>query len=435
MLKKVSWLLVLIMVFSIVLTGCGGGGSDTAPAPSKDQSKDTAEKEQPKEPVKIGTLYPMSGSMALLGEESFRGAELARLVRNEQGGLWGRPIDFVKADAPDANAAQAEADRLITKEGMELILGSFSSSLSFAASEVAERNGVSYWELGAISDPITERGFQYLFRTNPTAATFAKVEVKFINEVVAPKLGVNPGDLKIAIAHEDSLYGSTVAGYIEEYAKEGGLSVGLVQPYNSKAVDLSSVIMGLKKYDPDVVLAISYITDAILFWRQAKEYDFSPKAFIGTGGGHTMKDFQDALGSDVNGIFNVDFTQYAVNRDFTPGMDEFIELYKKTYGEEPRSGHSVANYMGAMVLFDVLEKAGSMDPDAIRKEALAYEKELGTTPTGWGVKFNPETGQNELGEPFVLQWTEDGLVTVWPEGAAVKELTFPMPTWQERAKE
>ena len=57
--------------------------------------------------IKIGALFPLSGPMALLGEEQFRGVEIAREMVNEKGGVLGGQIVYAKADAPDATAATA----------------------------------------------------------------------------------------------------------------------------------------------------------------------------------------------------------------------------------------------------------------------------------------------------------------------------------------
>ncbi|BCJ85580.1 ABC transporter substrate-binding protein [Effusibacillus dendaii] len=383
--------------------------------------------------MQIGALFPLSGAAALLGDESFRGVELAVKLRNKNGGVaGGKQVELVKTDAPDANAAQAEANRLITQKGLTLILGSYSSAISFAATEVTERNGVLFWEMGAISDPITERGYKYVFRTNPAASDFAKVQIQYIKEVVAPKLGKSPTDVRIGIVHEDSLYGTTVADFIRKMTNEEKMQLVTAQPYNMKSVDLSSVVLNVKQAKPDVLIAVSYLNDAILFWRQAKELGLDVPVFIGTGGGHTMSDLQKALGKDANGIIDVDFPQYEINKTYTPGLDQFVKLYKETYNEEPRSGHSLANFMGTNVLLDLIDKVGGIDPDKIKKVALDYKLEPGKSATGWGVDFDPVKGQNKLGKPYVHQWIDGKLVTVWPKGAAVQEAQLPMPKWSER---
>lgn len=415
--KLASGKLLMLMAISLLIVfiaGCSGG-----------------QKTKEAEEWRIGALYPFTGNLALLGTESFRGLELATMVKNEQGGILGKKIVLVKGDATDTNASKAEAERLINNEKVKSILGTYSSSLAYTASEVAERNGVTYFELGAIADNITQRNFKYTFRTCPNASSFGVLASKFMIEAVAPKLGVDPKSLKVALAHEDSLYGTAVMAAAEEYLKNNGITPLAKIPYSSSTTDLSSVILKLKQLQPDILIVTSYANDAILFWRQAKELDLNVKAMIGTGGGHALQDFVKGVGGEnAEGILNVDFPQFAVNKSITPGLDEYIQLYEKTYGHKPNSGHSTANYVGAMAFFDVLEKAGSLDPEAIRKAAMAYEQEVNKSINSWGVKFD-QTGQNIKALPQMFQWDKEKLVTVWPKEAAVRDYTV-MKTWAER---
>jgi branched-chain amino acid transport system substrate-binding protein len=378
-------------------------------------------------PIRIGALYPITGSLALLGEESWRGAEIARQFRNQKGGVAGRQIEFLRADVPDVNAAKSEAERLISRESMKVLIGTYSSSLSLAASEVAARAGITYFELGGISDQITERGYRTIFRTCPKAQLFSKSQMRFIRDWVAPQIQKKPADVRVSLVHEDSAYGSSIARNLEAEAKAAGLPLASVIPYDSKAIDLSSVILRLKNDKPDVVVGVSYANDAILLGRQAKELGLDIKAFVGTGGGHSLSGFAEALGAGSDGVFNVDFTQYEVNTKFTPGLPEFVEAYKKTFNSPPRSGHSLTNFMGATALFDILEKTGGdLDAAKFRTAALAFEAKPGTTATGWGVKF-AENGQNNLAETFLMQWRDKKLITVWPDGPAVAKPSLVKP--------
>lgn len=371
------------------------------------------------ETLEIGALYPISGGLALLGEESWRGAEIARLQRNKAGGIAGMEVVFAQGDASTVSAARSEAERLIEQKKVPAIIGTYSSSRCMAASEVAARKGIPYFELGAIANAITDRGYDTIWRTNPTAADFSKAQVDFISQWYAPKLGKKPSEIRVSIAHEDSDYGTSVADSFSELAEEAGMKIASIEPYAANTNDLSSVIFRLRKADPDLVVAVSYANDAILLARQA--YELKLKApIMGTGGGHSLQSFAEALGEEADGVFNVDFTQYAINLDFTPGLNAFYALYKKTFNEEPRSGHSLANYMGANVVFDLIEKTGgSLDPETIRKAAMKLDISPGSTATGWGVKFN-ENGQNTAAAPLVTQWQEGMLVTVWPKAAALR---------------
>ena len=403
---KKNWLLILGLCISLILAGCSGSSSESA------------------DEIKIGTVFPVTGNLALLGSESYRGVELAVKEANENGGIDGKEIVLVNSDAVDPDAAQSEATRLINKEGLNLLVGSYSSGISYAATEVAERNGALYWELGAVADNVTDRNYQSVIRVNPPASSFSVQHIKFIKEVVAKQLGKETKDIKLAIAHEDSSYGTTIAEEAKKLAETEGMEVVTVQGYASSSNDLSSVVLNLKKAQPDVIIAVSYINDAILISKQAEELGYDLPVFLGSGGGHTLVDYQKSVGDLANGIFNMDFPQYAINTEYTPGMEDFVAMYEEEYGESPRSGHSLSNYMGMKVVLQAIEDAGSTEVEKVREAAMNIKIEKGTTATGWGVEFDPTSGQNSLSEPYMGQWIDGKLVTVWPADVAVTEPVF-----------
>lgn len=392
--------------------------------------------------VRIGTLFPFSGPLALLGQETFKGATIAADMVNEKGGLWGKEIEWVKGDAVDPKKAMTECERLISVKGMKLIFGTYSSSRSYAASQVAERNKVIYWEEGAIADAITERGFKYVFRTCPNAGQFGAMAAEFASEVIAPKLGIDPKKMKVAIMFEDSLYGTTVGNSAEKHAKKLGMKVVATDSYSHKTVDLSSVVMRFKARKPDVIIATSYLEDGLLFWRQAKEGDLNVKAFIGTGAAHGMPDWAKTFGDDGNYIFDIDpaigINPKALSPKTRAVLKEFKEKFNKKFGHLPAT-HASLGFVGARVLFEeVLPLAGSLDPEAIRKAALQVDIPKGGTLFGFGVKFappgHPAAGQNLLAHPSLMQWQEQEMRVVYPVEFGVADPLMPLPTWDERAK-
>jgi branched-chain amino acid transport system substrate-binding protein len=387
-----------------------------------DQAKSAA-----KEPLRIGAVYPITGPLALLGEESWRGAEIARIMRNEKGGVAASQIEFVKADAPDVSAARTEAERLVRRENLKVLLGTYSSSLALAASEVTIRAGGSYFELGGVTDDLTRRGYKNVFRTCTPASAAGKAQFRLIKDWLIPKMGIEASKLRIAMAYDDSAYGSSISrGQVAE-AKAIGAQVVADIAYNSKSVDLSSVILNLRKPNPDVVILVSYANDAILLCRQGKELGLNVKAYIGSGGGHSLRSYWEGIGTDAEGVFSTDFPQYEINRQFTPGLAEYIKRYQETFKEPPRSGHSLANFVGAGAVFEVLEKTqGNMDADKVREAAMALSIKPGTTANGWGVKFD-ENGQNILAETYMIQWRGGKLVTVYPKGPSVMEPILVTP--------
>ena len=385
------------------------------------------------EKLRIGVIYPLSGNMALLGKMSMEGAQLAVKEQNAKGGLLGQEIELVIADAPDAKAAVAAAERLITVEKVKIIIGTYSSSLSFAASNVANKHGVVYWELGAISDPIVERKFKYLFRTCPAGSMYSYNAIKCMSEDLAAKMGKKPEDLSVALVYEDSLFGTTMAKYGKEAAAKAGLKVAAEAPYSATSTDLTSVILRLKSAKPDFLLYPGYFTDQVLFFRQSKELRFNFTAAITVGGSGIAK-FGETLGNLADGILCVGFTSLDTNPNFAKGIDEFKGLFNKIMGKDPDGPYPLMNYMGTRVLFDAIAKAGSVEAEAIREAALTIDIPMGGTPVGGGVKFDPDTGQNERAITPIYQWEGEGtkLSTCWPSEASVTDMIFPFPKWEDR---
>ncbi len=115
---------------------------------------------------RIGTIYPLSGPNSKNGIKNFDGVKIATDMVNETGGVLGKKVVLVSADAPDPQAAASEANRLITNERITAIIGTQSSSLSMAATVVAEKNKIFYIETEGVSGLIHGKGIQISFQDN-----------------------------------------------------------------------------------------------------------------------------------------------------------------------------------------------------------------------------------------------------------------------------
>jgi branched-chain amino acid transport system substrate-binding protein len=381
------------------------------------------------EPLLLGALYPFSGMLSLFGDESYRGLELAADERNAVGGLFERPIKLIKGDAVDPAAAAAEVKRLIApekdREKVGAVFGSFSSPAVIAASQVTELAGVPYFELGAICDPVLERGFRLLFRSCSSATMVAALSVDTVTETLAPKWGMahepHRANLRVGILHEDGLYGSTVAALQMARLKDRNLPVVDKLAYNVAAPDLATAVQRLRGADVTVVLHTGYQGDTVMFYRQMQQVGWLPRMVVGAGGGYAIMDTATAVGAAFDGTLNVGFPPYATNPDVAPGLRDIESAYERKYGAKPRSGHSLANYVGAKMFIDALARAGSLDKDKVREAVKGIDVSLGGTPNGWGGRFD-DKGQNTLALPVVAQWQGGVLRAVLPADAAVATL-------------
>jgi branched-chain amino acid transport system substrate-binding protein len=361
------------------------------------------------------------------------------MVNEKFGGVWGKKVAYIKADAPDPTSGTNEANRLITQENMKILMGTYSSSISLAASAVAERNKVIYLEVIAASDEINQRGHKYTFRTNENASDLGGGASTFAAEVVASELKIDPKKLRVAIIHEDSAFGTSVGKGVKKTADKLGLNVVTFDNYKATSVDLSSLVLRLKALNPDVIIATSYINDAVLLWKTCKQLGLRPKAFIGTSAGHGLPDFARMLGPDSDGVFASEapalVNPSGLNEKARTLDKEFRERWMAKKGRLP-AGHAYRAFTGTWVLLtEVLPKAGSMDTEKIRQAFLQVDLPYGALVNGLGAKYlppeDPNAGLNARRIAGVQQWQEGKIYQVWPAKLATNKWTnIPLPPWK-----
>ncbi|HXH84056.1 MAG TPA: ABC transporter substrate-binding protein [Candidatus Tectomicrobia bacterium] len=390
---------------------------------------------------KIGVLEPLTGPLAGEGKRHLEGLEIVRDMINERGGVMGKKLVFAVADVPDPTAAATEANRLITREGVKIITGTFSSRLCGAASEAAARHNVIYWETSCVDPRFNQRGLKTVYRTEIDATGFGWYNVEFIAKHLAPRFGKKPSELKIAFLSEDSSYGQGVTEAARARAKqEFGMQEVAAEYYNFQTInDFTPVIVKFKQLAPDVVHHIAYTNDAPLFWRQAREQNFLFKALVHAGAtGYGGVDFGKALGNDANGVFALlepgpGFRIEALRPDGQAIEKAFREAVQKRTGSYPLGGHQLAGG-GLWLLKVVLDRAKSDDPNKFREAVMSLDLPVGSMINGWGVKF-AENGQNsnERVQHYMLQWQNGQLVTVWPEEFTTHRAKWiPLGPWDQR---
>src|SRR5207245_5320004 len=113
--------------------------------------------------IKLGALFPLSGPQAPLAKQEYAGVQIAHDLVNADGGVAGVPIALVTKDLTAEGDAAARVQEL-KAQGVQAILGSYSSRLSMPVSSEAQSRGLLYWEAGAVADQLTGRGYPLVFR-------------------------------------------------------------------------------------------------------------------------------------------------------------------------------------------------------------------------------------------------------------------------------
>lgn len=388
--------------------------------------------------VKIGAIYPFSGAAASIGAYTKTAFEVATDIINnahpELGnlplakgagltGLGGAKLEVVFADNQGTpSAGQNQAVRLITEEKVAALTGAYQSGITLTASAVAERYGIPFLAGESVAANLTERGFKWFFRTTPIATDFARIYMEFLKDMKARGARTD----SIAIVHENTDYGQSVASVVTKTFRANGLNVTEDIPYSANTSDVQSQVLQLKDKKPDVLLFVSYTADSILYAKTMKSLDYRPPLMIGDDSGFSDPSFVAAAGSIVQGVFNR--SSWSVG---APGSTTWLvnQMYKKRSGVN-LDDTTARSMQGFLVLADAINRAGSTEPAKIQAALRATDLKPSQLIMGYnGVKFDAK-GQNILAAGLIIQ-LQDGAhyVAVWPKDKAAAAPVLPYKGW------
>lgn len=368
------------------------------------------------EPLRIGAINPYSGPLALYGDELARGYQLAVNERNAKGGVLGRKLELVRGDAGNPQQGIAAVDQLVTRDKVEVFVGTYISAVSNAASDAALRHQKLYWDTNALAAELTERKLPNFVRSGPHAANFAEISVRAIVEMIAPALGKQPRDVTVWLEHEDSIYGKSIADVQKKLLDEKGVKVLGVGAHNFRATDLTDVVLRARKANPDVFVQTGYVPDDNLILKTAREQGYKPPVILFVGTGDTFETL-DALGKEyLEGLFVVSYPRPDISENFGPGATAYLDAYRKAYNREPIAPQSLTAYTGMRMLLEAIEVAGTTDMNKVRATVAKLDKPFNTYPSGFGVKFDDKF-QNARAFPTVIQWQSGKQATVFPNEA------------------
>ncbi|HYF08266.1 MAG TPA: ABC transporter substrate-binding protein, partial [Acetobacteraceae bacterium] len=364
-------------------------------------------------PIRIGVMYDLSGPFAAAGSQACAtGTELAIELFNERGGVDGRPVQAVSADSQSrAEVAINEAERLMSQERLDVLLGIYSSAHAVPLAQRMQAAGKFLWITTAIATAVVRgRNFTHVFRPTVHSDKYGEGSIMFLAEHCERATRIGPANFKLGIIYEDGPYGVGVATALEANARRVGMPIALKEGYSATAPDLSTLVTKLRRERPDAILQVGYNPDITLFLRQAKAGGLRTRMIIGHGAGYSQIDrLTETFGADVNHFCNVDpaATQMLDPQRLSPQARELQQILIQRYTARTRvqdpPPHASMGFNNAWIFLEhvlkpaVREGGGSID--ALRRAALAVDIPVGGTIQGYGVKFHPPghemAGQNE----------------------------------------
>lgn len=377
----------------------------------------------PPKTVRVGAIYPLSGGAASTGAESRAAIEVGlELINNPHPEfpdlplaagsglphLGGAKLEILFEDSqgkPEVGLAAAQ--RLIEQEKVVALTGALHSSVTKTASRIAEQRGIPFVNGESSSPDLTERGYKWFFRTSPTDETFVDNMMQFLD-------GVKQLPTKrIAVVYENTDFGVNTFHAVEQFARKYNREVVAGIAYSANSTSVTAEVQRLAAAKPDVAIFASYVADAMLFVRTMRAANYAPPIFLPNDSGFVDSRFVQEVGPQVQGIL----TREAWGNDLAaskPVIKAINELYRARTGKD-MNGSNARSLQGVLTLADAIDRAGSTDPEAIRRALVATDASAAQIIMPWdGVVFDAK-GQNPKGAGLILQLVGDQYVTVWPE--------------------
>lgn len=351
MFKKFGSLLLVVILISTLLAGCGGAqetGSDTGP-------------------IKIGVFEPMTGGSAAGGQMTVEGIELANELMPE---VLGRPVELVIVDNKSDKVEAANAvSSLIDKDNVVAIIGSYGSSLSMAAGDIVKEKKIPAVGCSP-TNPLVTLNNDYYFR------------VCFIDPfqgTVMANYAVNELGAKTAAIIQDVTqdYSVGLSKYFEDAFKEltgDENSIVAKASYNTGDQDFTAQLTNVSSANPDVIFAPGNYGESALLIKQARDQGITTPIL----GGDTWEspEFLSIGGDAVEGaVFSTHFTAEA---PVTEVSEEFLAKYEEKFNKAANA-FAALGYDAYMVILDAIERAGAATPEAIRDALSETEDFTGAT--------------------------------------------------------
>ena len=379
--KKIAVLLSVLMIVTLALAACAPKATTT----KDDKTKDDV--------IKLGVFEPLTGANAAGGELEKNGIELANELYPE---VLGKKIVLVVADnkSDKVEAANAAA-RLVEKEKVSAIIGSWGSSLSMAAGNIVKEAKVPAMGTSC-TNPLVTQGNEFYFRVcfiDPFQGTvmanyaFSKLNAK-----------------KAAIIQEVSNdYAVGLAKYFADNFKSltgDANSIIDISNYNTGDQDFSAILTNIKAKNPDVIFAPGNFTESAMVIKQARQLGIKAP-FIG-GDTWETPEFLTIGGKEVEGATFSTF--FATEKPFTAETTKFVEAYKKKFNREPAAVEALG-YDAYLILVDAMKRANSSEPIKIQ-QALLQTKDF----QGAAGVVNFDENRNAV-KSAVLKTVKDGKFT------------------------
>lgn len=376
--------------------------------------------------IVLGSAISFTGKYSTNGIHAKNGYNLAVKRINEMGGVkvggkaYKLKIIYYDDESTPARTAQL-LERLIKQDGVQFMLGPYSSATTAAAAPITEKYGVPMVEAEGASRSLFTKGYKYLFAVLSTAEQYLASSVALAAEI-GKKNGKAPGDIKVAMAFENDPFSLDVRAGVVEDIKKHGLKIVIDDKLPRDLSDMAATLTKVRALKPDLLLVSGHSKGAATAARQIQEMKITTPLVAMT---HCESSkIVNKYGGAVDGFLcPTQWSETLTNKGAHFGTaGEFDKDFKAAYeGYDKSVPYQSAQAAAAVLVWkDAFERAQSFDTKKVRDALSATNMK-----TFYGdIKFS-EAGNN-IAKPMFLRQIQGGAYhVVAPSEFAVKPIQFP----------
>jgi branched-chain amino acid transport system substrate-binding protein len=384
---------------------------------------------------KVGVITELSGDLVTGGNITKRGYDLWAQEINAKGGIDIKgqkyPVKLVYADAQSNPAAgAAAAERLITQEKVDFILGPYSSGVTLAVAPVVDKYKVPMITGSAESPLIWRNKFKYTFGTIPPINFTGATSIKTLTDL-------KPAPKTIAIIGSNDAFSKATAEAYKAAAEAAKLKV-LKYSIVPSGQDMTPLLSAVRSMKPDIIAFGGHDEEHVKFVKALRQIGYTPKALL-MHCGITDKAFTDAVGKDGEQIFGTTCwtgTAKTKSKILWPNAAAYAQASTKAYqnpGDYTQGGCSAAGIAFQVALQKVGAKPG-MD-EAMRTKLIKAIEEVDVQTFYGRIKFatSGEYYHANIGlDPLTIQIQNGKIMTVGPKASVEAAAQYPMKEWKNR---
>ncbi len=355
----------------------------------------------------LGAALSLTGKYSTAGKHTKLGYDLAKDMINNAGGVvvggkkYKIDIKYYDDESTPARGAQL-AERLIKQDGVQFMLGPYSSGLTKAVAPVTEKHKIPMIEANGASRSLFTQGYKYLFAVLSTADQYLAESINLAAEH-AKANGRDPSSIKVALAFENDPFSQDVRLGVVDLVEKYGMKTVVDDKLPPELNDMASILNKVRALKPDVLVVSGHSKGAATAVRQMNQMKIKVPMLAMTHCESAKVTNTKAFGNAAEGTLCA--TQWDENlayKDplFGSGMDYF-KKFAATYKYNPP--YQAAESSAAVYVFaKAFESAGSFDIEKVRSAIAAVDMQ-----TFYGnIKFDA-TGKNTA-KPMVLRQIQGG---------------------------